>query len=268
MATVRLPRGQKSDRQTFRGQRLRWTLVLTLTTFALASCATGNGSDPMLASGAMSIESKVRPGDGIEMAAVRNTSKTAGDAGFKGGAAVGAVTSLGCGPAVVICLPFFAVGGAYLGGTAGSVAGAVSDAFDLFPPEVAGRIESVLTDIRRRRDFYAELREAVSESVPEDRQTEPNAADANVYVAPEGMHFVQDEADMFALRMVGSMYVEKRTGGVTQEGESRQYEYVTAEMPVDFWLSDEGAPFDRAFTEGVQKIGLMMAWDLAGRQHE
>ena len=27
-------------------------------------------------------------------------------------------------------------------------------------------------------------------------------------------------------------------------------------MPVDFWLSDGGAPFERAFTEGVEKIAL------------
>lgn len=234
----------------------------------LTSCATGNDPEPMLASGTLSIESKIRPTDGVEMIAVRNTSKTAGDAGFKGGAAVGAVTSLGCGPAVVICLPFFAAGGAFLGETAGSVAGAVSDAFDLFPPEVAERIEAVLTDIRRRRDFFDELRVAVSESVPEDRQADPSVADTHVYVAPEGMHFLQDDPEMFALRMVGAIYVETRAGGESKEAESREYEYITAEMPVDYWLSDEGAPFDQALTEGVRKIALMMAWDLAGTHSE
>jgi hypothetical protein len=34
-------------------------------------------------------------------------------------------------------------------------------------------------------------------------------------------------------------------------------------MPVDFWLSDDGAPFDTAFTECVEKIVQMMYWDLA-----
>jgi hypothetical protein len=222
----------------------------------------------MLASGTMSIESKNRPPEGVAMTAEQNTFKTAGNAGAKGGAAIGGVTSLACGPAVAVCLPFFVWSGAFVGGTAGHVAGAVNEAFEIFPPKIAEQIETVLVDIRSRRDFFAELRHAVSEAVPENRQAHASVADTNVYVGPEGVHFLQDEADMFALRMVGSMRVEKRVGEASQEGEVHQYEYVTAQRPVGFWLSDEGAPFERAFTEGVEKIGLMMAWDLMGRQQE
>ncbi len=259
---------QKVAEQAAAGTSLRRKLALAIPALVLAGCATSDGPEPMVPSGTVSIESKILPTDGVEMIAVRNTSKTAGDAGMKGGATVGAAASLVCGPGVFFCLPFFAVSGAFLGGTAGNVAGAVNDAFDLFPPEVAGRIEHVLVDIRNRRNFFVELREAVSEDVPENRQADASVADAHAYVAPEGVHFLQDEPNMFALRMVGSMYVEERAGGVSQQGKSREYEYVTAEMPVDFWLSDGGAPFDRAFTEGVEKIALMMAWDLVGRRSE
>jgi hypothetical protein len=259
---------QKVAEQAAAGTSLRRALALVIPAFVLAGCATSDGPEPMLPSGTVSIESKIHPTEGVAMTSVTNTSKIAGDAGMKGGATVGAAASLVCGPGVFFCLPFFAVSGAFLGWTAGNVAAAVGDAFDLFPPEVAGRIEHVLVDIRRRRDFFDELREAVSEAVPETRQADASAADTNVYVGPEGVHFLQDEPNMFALRMVGSTYVEERAGGVSQQGESREYEYVTAEMPVDFWLSDGGAPFDRAFTEGVEKIALMMAWDLVGQRAE
>jgi hypothetical protein len=222
----------------------------------------------MLASGTVSIESKIRPTDGVAMTAETNTFKIAGDAGVKGGVAVGAAASVACGPAVVFCLPLGIWTGAFVGGTVGHVAGAANDALDLFPPKIAERIEAVLVDIRNRRDFFVELREAVSEAVPENRQADASVAGTNVYVGPQSVQFLQDEPNMFALRMVGSMYVEKRAGGVSQQGESREYEYVTAEMPVDFWLSDGGAPFDRAFTEGVEKIALMMAWDLVGQRAE
>ena len=247
---------------------MRRALSLPLAALALASCATSNAPEPTLAPGTMSIESKNRPTDGVAMTTEQNAFKMAGNTGAKRGAATGGVASLACGPAVAICLPFFMWSGALVGGTAGHVAGAVNDTFDVFPPKIAEQIETVLVDIRSRRDFFAELREAVSEAVPENRQSDAAVADTNVYVGPEGVQFLQDEPDMFALRMMGSMRVEKRTGEVSEEGEVRQYEYVTAQRPVDFWLSDEGAPFERAFTEGVHKIGLMMAWDLMGRQRE
>ena len=268
MRAFRRTTGQGVGQRPVRGGFLQRALILPAAAILLAACATSNGPEPMLVSGTVSIQSKVRPTEGVEMVAVRNSIKTAGDAGMKGGAAVGAAMSLVCGPTLPICLPFFAGSGAFIGSTAGNVAGAVGDALELFPPEVAERIEHVLVDIRNRRDFFGELREAVSRSVPKARQVDANVADAHVYVAPEGVHFLQDEPDMFALRMAGSMYVEESAAAVDQPGEFREYEYTTPEMPVDFWLSDEGAPFERAFTEGVEKIALMMAWDLVGRRPE
>ena len=261
------PSGRVGDRPTVCERWLRRALALLVAALALAGCATGNAPEPILDSGTMSIESNNRRADGVAMTAEQNAFKMAGSTGARRGAATGGVASLACGPAVAICLPLFMWSGAFVGGTAGHVAGAVNDAFDLFPPKIAERIENVLVDIRRRRDFFAELRDAVSEVVPKNRQADAAVADTNVYVGPEGVQFIQDEPDMFALRMVGSMRVEKRTGGAPQEGEVQEYEYVTAQRPVDFWLSNEGAPFDRAFTEGVQKIALMMAWDLTGSQN-
>ena len=238
--------------------------VLLLLCLGTAGCAAPyHRGDTILDDERMFIEARVRPTDGVDMVSGRNNFKVAGDAGMKGGAAVGAASSLLCGPVFVVCLPFFATTGAFVGGTTGYAAGAVNEAFDLFPPEIAERIEVVLLDIRDRRDFFTEMRNELRGSVPMDRQADTLTADASVYVGPERVELVQEEKDMLALRLTASLFVEWRPDGTEPRTEERQYQYTTSEMPVDFWLSEDGAPFDRAFTECIAKIVQMMYWDLA-----
>jgi hypothetical protein len=242
----------------------RITTMLSVLALATAGCASPyHRGDAILDQETMAIEAKIRPTDGVDTMAARNTVKLAGDASMKGGAAAGAALSLTCGMAVWLCLPLYATTGAFIAGTTGNAAGAVSEVFDLFPPEIAERIEVVLVDIQDRRDFFAEMRHGVADSVPQDRQADTAAADVNVYVGPERIELFQEERDMLALRMTASLFVEWRQTEGEPRNETRQYQYATAEMPVDFWLSDDGAPFDSALTECVEKIVQMMYWDLA-----
>jgi len=170
---------------------------------------------------------------------------------------------LACGPAVFFCLPFFATSGALIGAGTSSITGTAGDTFGLFPPETSEQIETILLEIEDRRDFFLEMRAALSNQIPSERQAEVMFADAVAYVGPERFELVQDRNSSFALRVTGSLFVQWKQGIGIPRTQERQYQYVTSERSIAYWLRNDGEALDEGFTECVQRIARMMLWDLA-----
>jgi hypothetical protein len=210
----------------------------------------------------VAIQAKIRPADGVHAQADNETARKGAKIGAGGGAAAGAVYSAVCGPWFWICLPFTSAVGAVAGATAGGTAGLVSDAVDTFSSDAAERVDAILVEIEDRRDFFVEIRDGVSESIPQDRQADVKAAKAVIFVGPQKIEFVQTESSHLALRITATLDAEWNRHRKTPRRDKRSYVKTTAEMPVDYWLSNNGAAFDAGFTECIEEIVQMMAWDL------
>jgi hypothetical protein len=238
-------------------------VLVVVVVFTVTACASERVA-LLPASETMTIQAKIRPTDGTH-AKTRNSAAAAERASAKGGAAAGALTSLACGPAVFFCLPFFTTSGAIIGASTSSVAGTKGDAFGLFPPKTAERVETILLEIEDRRDFFFEIRDSLSSLVPPARQAKVMVADVVIYVGPESFELVQERSSSFALRVTASLFAQWKQSTGAPRTEERQYQYETSERPITYWLNNDGEAFDAGFTECVEKITKMMLWDLAPR---
>lgn len=242
-------------------------VVVTATCLALAATGcSSNRSRPLPDFETIHVQSVVRPADGLQVHGDQDKAQTGAEVGAKGGAAAGAAWSLACGPWFLICLPFFTAFGAVVGGPAGALTGAVGDAAEMLPREQAKQFESALLDIHDRRDFFVEIRDGVRDGVPLRRRADRETAAALIIVGPEKIELVQSESTHLALRVRALLLVEWDRSKRTPRTAKRRYVHTTAEMPVEFWLQDNGAAIDAGFTECIDKVVEAMAWDLAGSE--
>jgi hypothetical protein len=251
----------RNDKKDITGEGSKTLTLVFVVCFGLAvtGCAS-NRSGPLRDFESMSIQTKTRPADGLHAQADNDATMKGAKIGAGGGAAAGAATGLACGPWLVLCVPTLAIFGAATGALAGSVAGQVVDITDVIPAE---KVETILADIEDRRDFFTEMRDGVSSALPKTRQATVADAKAVIYVGPKKIEFVQTESSHMALRMTATLYAEWNREKRTPRKDRRLYTKTTAEMPVEYWLSSDGAAFDAGFTECIDEIVQMMAWDLA-----
>jgi hypothetical protein len=235
------------------------SLIVTATNSGCAS----KRSRPLPEFDTVAITTTIRPADGVKAKGDSDTQAAGAGVGAKGGAAAGAATSLICGPGWFICLPFFAAGGALAGVTAGGVAGALWDAVDNLPRDQAEQARVILDDIDERRDFFVEMRDGVAQTVSADRKRPVADAEALIYVGPTKIELVQDQSSHMALRMTAVLMAEWNREKRTPRKEERKYVHETAEMPLEYWLKDDGTGFEAGFTECVDKIVQAMVWDLS-----
>lgn len=251
------------DRISASSELLRASFVtIILLPFIVTGCGS-NRSRPLPEFDTVAVTATVRPAEGVKAKGDSDTTKSVAGAGAKGGAAAGAATSLLCGPFVVFCLPFLVTTGAVIGVTAGSAAGALGDAVEKLPRDQAKRARVILEDIDERRDFFVEMRDGVAKTVPADRKRSSADAEALIYVGPTKIELVQDQSSHMALRMTAVLVAEWKRNRKTPRREEREYVHETVEMPVEYWLKDDGVEFDRGFTECVDRIIRAMAWDLS-----
>lgn len=210
----------------------------------------------------LAILSLDEPAGNYGMQANRNDVRIGGTVGMKSGAMAGATLSLACGPGVIFCMPFFTVSGAMIGGATGNIAGAASEAFDLYPAQIEERLALVLQEIDQRRDLAEEMHELVSVAVPAHRQVDPQFADNIVRVGPEVVELYSHEGALLALRITALLVIERNNQTAVSHTFTRRYSYETSKMPIEYWLSDGGRPLDDAFSECIRKVSMMMAWDL------
>jgi hypothetical protein len=239
------------------------TVSITLIALVVTGCAAKRHNSNMLLNDfeTVTIQAKIRPTEGAH-ANTRNSAALAESASVKGGAVAGALSSLACGPAVLFCLPFFTTSGAIIGMTTTSIPGADDDIFGLYPPKTANQVETVLSDIEDRRDFFYEMRDSLVDAIPQTRQADMMVADVAIYLGPENFELVRAEGSFLALRLTASLFAEWKRGEEISRTEERQYVYTTSERPVAYWLQNEGQAFDKGFTECVKKVTQMMRWDI------
>lgn len=238
------------------------SVTVILLPFIITGCGS-NRSRPLPEFDTVAVTSTVRPAEGVKARGDSDTSAAGAGVGAKGGAAAGAATSLLCGPWFLICLPFLATTGVIVGGVSGSVAGALGDAVDQLPKDQARRARIILENIDERRDFFIEIRDGVARTVPTDRKRPAADAEALIYVGPKKIELVQNQSSHLALRMTAVLEAEWGRDKRTPRREERQYVHETVEMPVEYWLKDDGAGFEAGFTECVDKITQAMTWDLS-----
>ena len=244
------------------GVCIRKGLLFAIMVVAVTGCVS-NKHKPLPYFETMSIQTQMRPANGVRAQADKDSANQTAKVGAAGGAAAGALSGLACGPFALFCVPAGMVVGAVSGGVAGAAVGQVGDAMDLLPKEQAEQVDTILADIESRRDFFVEIRDGLSAKVPQSRQVANTDAEAVIYVGLEKIELVQHESSHLSLRLTATIYAEWNRDKETPRSVKRRYMRTTTEMPIEDWLSDKGAAFDAGFSSCIEQIVQMMIWDLA-----
>jgi hypothetical protein len=189
--------------------------------------------------------------------------------GGAGGAGIGALVGLLCGPFAPMCVPAFAGGGALAGGALGSFHGLTG-----LEGDDAERVTAVLAALDERRNFPRELAEALRRAVTEDRQADAGNAALLLEVEIQRVELEQHSGDELSLRLLARTQVRIRgQDGVDIRGDFSAH---SQQAPLGRWLADEGALFDTELSDCIDTVVWQIdAWlkqvatdpDLQRRMH-
>lgn len=225
----------------------------------LAGCASAPVANPLPAFAHVAITTHEQLAHDLH---ADSTAEKAGEGiagGAVAGAATGALAGLACGPFAPLCSPVLALGG----GISGAVAGGVINAHDGLPTATARKVDDVLGRIRQRRDFVAEMRDAVTATVPDVRRSSVDDADALVQVAIDRIDLQQYGHDQVAMRISGYMTVTWNRTQARPSVQRNDYVYETRQDAAERMLQGDGAGFDAGITECITHLAQRMGQDLA-----
>ncbi len=182
--------------------------------------------------------------------------------GALAGADAGAVAGEGTGRFARIAVPVSAGLGRALGAAAGATTGVLMGGLQGLPAEKAQRVTLYLAGVAMSRDFQEELRSAVEATVPRNRRSAANRADAAAILQLTHLELEQHLDDEISLRMRAKMSLEWGSNRENPHSQSHDYVYETSDRHIDDWLLDDGAAFDTSFTEGIATIAGEMSRDI------
>jgi len=240
---------------------LRLAVVFLFLTIELTACARVSNYDKQQH---FTIFVDAAGGEHTALKAELSNERTIGGIG-KGastGGIAGAASGLTCGPFALVCVPVFALGGSLVGGGVGATAG-----FAGLPENTAARLNEVLADIDKRRDFRQELLEKVVTLVPESDQASRDEADFLATIKISRIELNQHRNNEVSLLIKASLLTKQVKGQRLQsQGYGRalpQYYPCTVEKrDAEDWLKDDEDAFDQALTLCIKTISEHIAADL------
>jgi len=246
----------------------------------LTGCAMWRGTPPPPDLSSVAIEASGESALDLKARTTARRIAIGTGSGFVGGAATGAVLTVGatgvcavvtapsiigpplCLMAGVVAFPFMTGGGAIIGTVGGATTGAIVGGL---PGKTATEISELAQQPASLRDFTQELGTAVRANVPEPRQTEPSEALTLVDLELTNVELAQYRSDKLAIKMQAAARYSWGGGGPRSQRKTTAtctYEYETEQAHVSEWLPDGGRTFDQAFTDGINAIARQIAVDM------
>lgn len=162
------------------------------------------------------------------------------------GAGYGAFTGFGlglaCGPAIVICGPVFAVGGAMGGAVVGIGVGTFSAASLQLPEEKSQALDEIIAQSLEELDMVDEVSTSFRTSGSSRWNFVDEGAEVEIQIILEGIGLEKHEKDQVTISMATSLTVRTGTG----EGariERRTFETTSLLQHIDYWIDEDGVNF-------------------------
>jgi hypothetical protein len=192
---------------------------------------------------------------------VSNTATGAGT-GAAGGAVTGGLTSLLCGPFVLLCLPFFVTAGVIIGTPVGAGVGAVVAVRGSLSDEKAAQLRDRLMSVQQSHSLPAELQKNVNDRAQRywKLSTDPSAT----LVTIELQNLLlsnRDEQISFTVQVKVS--VQQHGAKQADPPEQKMYEYVSTLSSLSVWLDESSDFVDIQLTSASQQIAANIVSDLA-----
>ena len=242
--------------------------ILIISLLLLATACTSKGPErapPMPLFGSVAIESAgvtrdlqarfgVAPEDTITYESAL--------AGAGAGAAAGAGWSLVCGPFVFICAMATVPVGALVGGTAGGLAGAASDAHKTPPEEQLLTLDKLFADIYEQRTLHTEIRDTLEKQVPPDRLADASVAEAVVQLRLSDVRFTRTPSGKYEWILKSVMVVTWNRDTDRTRRSYKIYDYASRALPLDEWLQNDSELLNQGLDESVAGMAEQMAKDI------
>jgi len=182
--------------------------------------------------------------------------------GASTGGIAGAAYGLTCGPFAFLCVPVLALGGSLVGGGVGATAG-----FTGLPENTAARLNEVLADIDKRRDFRQELLEKVVSLVPESDQASREEADFLATIKISRIELNQHRNNEISLLIRASLLTKQVKGQRLQSqtygrASPKYYPCTMDKRDAEDWLKDDEDTFDQALTLCIRTLSESISADL------
>jgi hypothetical protein len=248
-----------------------WTgliLIFTLSVLLLSSACTPTTrkrSTPMPWFDTVAIESMgatsalkarfgVAPGDEIFEESM--------GAGTGAGMVAGAGWALVCGPFFFLCATFTIPAGAVVGGAAGGLVGAASDAHKMPPDEQLLALDKLFADIYQQRTLHMEIRDSLEKQIPPDRLVDTSKAGELVQLKLADVRFTRTFSGKYEWELKSVMVVSwNRHPGRTRHS-SKTYDYASQALSLDDWMKNDGEMLSQGLDESVEGLTKQMAVDM------
>ena len=173
--------------------------------------------------------------------------------GAAGGALLGTLASISCGPFIYFCAP---LAGA-VGGAAGFVAGGLFGAATAINREEQQAFNSILEATFAARSLGSYLQEAFAEQAAERWKLVSENADILISLRVDEFVVVQHSPDRFSLRIAGSFTVVSESQP-DDDQDRYSFNHTTPARELDFFLDTTRSNFRAEFARAIDNLANQM----------
>ena len=163
-------------------------------------------------------------------------------AGAGMGAVMGFSMGIACGPAIVICGPIGAIGGAMGGTVFGLGAGTISAASLQLPQKKAEAFDVVIAQTLEDLDLTEEVSISFRDSGASHWHFVEEGAVVEIQIVLEGIGLEKLKKDQVTISMAISLTI-RRGAGETATTERRAFNTTSAAHHIDYWIDRDGDNF-------------------------
>jgi hypothetical protein len=188
----------------------------------------------------------------------RAMAKDAGS-GFAGGAGLGSLTGLACGPAFLLCVPVFALAFGGVGAAAGAAVGAIRSLPQESRDQLRGRIEAHVRDHNVREELLAGI------IAPAKAQWDviPSGAPTLVIVQVDDVSLRMLPEDRIGVWVQVSVTVHRMVNGTQVGTPPREISYLGPLSHVGLWIDDRNGFIADNFDQAFRQVGRNVVSELA-----
>ena len=193
---------------------------------------------------------------------VSNTAVGAGTGVF-GGAGVGALAGLSCGPFAIICVPGGAIMGAIAGTVLGTGVGAAVGVAGSLSSEKAAQLRDRLIRVQQSHSLPAELQKNVNDRAQKYWKlgTGQSATVVTIELQDLLLRSNRDEEISCVVQVLVSV---QQPGAIQSDPpEKKKYEFVGTFSSLSVWMDESSDFVDTQFTSASQQIAAHIVSDLA-----
>jgi hypothetical protein len=183
-------------------------------------------------------------------------------AGAGAGMAAGAGWAAVCGPYFFICALATVPAGALVGGAAGGLVGAASDAHKTPPDEQLLALDKLFADIYQRHILHMEIRDNLEKQIPPDRLADSSEAGALVQLRLSDVRFTRTFSGKYEWTLKSVMVVTWNRNTGQMRHSYKIYDYASRALSLDEWMKNDGEMLNSALDESVEGMAEQMADDI------